>query len=86
MDDFDDFDNFDDLDEYNGNVRHDMWVDYDYNQHTGELPYADDNSYADDPHGDVGHDPWINYRSDENVGKLQRHRQRFGRRRACRTE
>ena len=31
----------DDLSEYNGNAEHDMWVDYDYSQNTGEYPYLD---------------------------------------------
>lgn len=30
------------LDQYNGDSLHDMWVDYDYNENTGELPYIDD--------------------------------------------
>lgn len=32
-----------DLDQYNGDVEHDMWVDFDYNENTGELSeYFDD--------------------------------------------
>ena len=32
-----------DLNAYNGDVVHDMWVDYDYNENTDELPeYFDD--------------------------------------------
>ena len=32
-----------DLDIYNGDTEHDMWVDYDYNENTGELeePFED---------------------------------------------
>lgn len=30
-------DEYDDLETYNGNSVHDGWVDYDYNQNTGEL-------------------------------------------------
>lgn len=26
-----------DLDAYNGDIEHDMWVDYDYNENTSEL-------------------------------------------------
>lgn len=29
---------FDDLDQYNGDPQHDMWVDYDFNENTDELP------------------------------------------------
>lgn len=28
---------YDDLGSYNGDVEHDMWVDYDYYKNTGEL-------------------------------------------------
>ena len=28
---------FDDLDSYNGNPSHNGWVDFDYNENTGEL-------------------------------------------------
>lgn len=28
---------YDDLDAYNGDTEHDMWVDYDYHENTGEL-------------------------------------------------
>ncbi|MDE5967720.1 MAG: hypothetical protein K2G64_01325 [Muribaculaceae bacterium] len=28
---------FDDLETYNGDSEHDMWVDFDYNENTGEL-------------------------------------------------
>ena len=30
-------DEYDDLDTYNGDTEHDMWVDFDYNENTGEL-------------------------------------------------
>ena len=30
-------DDYDDLDPYNGDTKHDMWVDFDYNENTGEL-------------------------------------------------
>lgn len=36
--------NFDDLDRYNGNTRHDMWVDNTYNVYTGELRDFSDNN------------------------------------------
>lgn len=29
--------NYDDLDTYNGDPEHDMWVDSDYQENTGEL-------------------------------------------------
>ena len=29
---------YDDLDTYNGDAEHDMWVDFDYHENTGELP------------------------------------------------
>ena len=32
----------DNLDMYNGDAVHDMWVDTDYNENTGELPYVED--------------------------------------------
>ena len=28
---------YDDLDAYNGDTEHDMWVNYDYHENTGEL-------------------------------------------------
>ena len=28
---------YDELDTYNGDAEHDMWVDFDYNENTGEL-------------------------------------------------
>lgn len=31
-------DEYDDLEVYNGDIVHDMYVDYDYNINTGELP------------------------------------------------
>lgn len=30
-------DEYEDLDAYNGDTVHDMWVDFDYNENTGEL-------------------------------------------------
>ena len=30
-------DDYDDLDSYNGDPLHDGWVDFDYNENTGEL-------------------------------------------------
>lgn len=30
-------DEYDDLDAYNVDTEHDMWVDFDYNENTGEL-------------------------------------------------
>lgn len=30
-------DEYDDLGTYNGDTEHDMWVDFDYNENTGEL-------------------------------------------------
>jgi hypothetical protein len=38
---------YDDLSEYNGELEHDMWVDYDYNANTGELDYFDDEEFDD---------------------------------------
>lgn len=39
---------YDDLDLYNGDVEHDMWVDYDYYQNTGEPDLFDDDEQLDD--------------------------------------
>jgi hypothetical protein len=39
---------YDDLDEYNGEPEHDMWVDYDYNANTGELPDEFDDEDLDE--------------------------------------
>lgn len=33
---------YDDLGSYNGDVEHDMWVDYDYYKNTGELDMFDE--------------------------------------------
>ncbi len=41
-------DDYDDLDSYNGDVEHDMWVDYDYYQNTGEPDLFDDDEQLDD--------------------------------------
>ena len=43
-------DEYEDLDAYNGNVEHDMWVDYDYLQNTEELPewFEEDNETDED--------------------------------------
>lgn len=41
-------DDYDDLDLYNGDVEHDMWVDYDYYQNTGETDLFDDDEQLDD--------------------------------------
>lgn len=44
-------DEYDDLDMYNGDPVHDGWVDFDYNENTGELPDEFDDSdydYGDD--------------------------------------
>lgn len=41
-------DEYEDLDAYNGNVEHDMWVDYDYHQNTDELPECFDEEYEAD--------------------------------------
>lgn len=30
-------DEYEELDAYNGDTEHDMWVDFDYNENTGEL-------------------------------------------------
>ena len=30
-------DEYEDLDAYNGDTEHDMWVDFDFNENTGEL-------------------------------------------------
>lgn len=36
-----------DLDQYNGDAEHDMWVDFDYHENTGELSeYFDDSDLA----------------------------------------
>lgn len=44
-------DDYDDLDLYNGDVEHDMWVDYDHHQNTGEPDLFDDDIDADDDDG-----------------------------------
>lgn len=36
-----------DLDAYNGDTGHDMWVDFDYNENTGELSDIFDDSDLD---------------------------------------
>lgn len=43
-------DEYENLDAYNGNVEHDMWVDYDYHQNTEELPewFGEDNGTDED--------------------------------------
>lgn len=43
-------DEYEDLDAYNGNVEHDMWIDYDYHQNTEELPewFEEDNETDED--------------------------------------
>lgn len=33
--------NYDDMNTYNGDPEHDMWVDYDHYQNTGEPDYFD---------------------------------------------
>lgn len=38
--------NYDDLDIYDGDVEHDMMVDYDYHVNTGELNDDDSNDFA----------------------------------------
>lgn len=38
---------YEDLDAYNGDTEHDMWVDFDYNENTGELSGIFDDSDMD---------------------------------------
>lgn len=38
---------YDDLDTYNGDPVHDSWVDFDYNENTGELSYIFDDTNLD---------------------------------------
>lgn len=40
-------DEYEDLDAYNGDTEHDMWVDFDYNENTGELSGIFDDSDMD---------------------------------------
>lgn len=40
-------DDYENLDTYNGDTVHDMWVDSDYNENTGELPYIKDETDLD---------------------------------------
>ena len=40
-------DEYDDLDTYNGDPVHDGWVDFDYHENTGELPYVEDEADLD---------------------------------------
>ena len=37
-------DDYGDLDSYNGDVEHDMWVDYDHYRNTGQPDVFDDDS------------------------------------------
>lgn len=39
---------YDDLDTYNGDPVHDSWVDFDYNENTGELSELFDEADLDD--------------------------------------
>lgn len=39
---------FEDLDEYNGETELDMWVDFDYNENTGELSDIFDDTDIDE--------------------------------------
>lgn len=50
-------DDYENLDTYNGDAVHDMWVDADYNENTGELPYVED---------ETGHDSYIDKLNDWN--------------------
>ena len=43
---------YDDLGSYNGDVEHDMWVDYDYYKNTGELDMLFDEEDDDDENVD----------------------------------
>lgn len=45
-------DEYDDLDAYDGDPVHDMWVDSDYNENTGELS----DLFDDEADGDVDFD------------------------------
>lgn len=47
-------DNYDDRDAYNGDLEHDMYVDYDYQTNTGEAVFdgIDDEIYFDDDYSD----------------------------------
>ena len=40
-------DEYEDLDAYNGDTEHDMWIDFDYNENTGELSGIFDDSDID---------------------------------------
>ena len=37
----------DNLNDYNGDPQHDMWVDFDFNENTGELPEVFDEDSLD---------------------------------------
>lgn len=39
---------YDDLGAYNGDVEHDMWVDYDHYKNTGEPDVFDENAFDQD--------------------------------------
>lgn len=41
-------DELDDLDAYNGSPEHDSWVDFDYNENTGELSDLFDDEAVDE--------------------------------------
>ncbi len=48
-------DDFDDYSAYNGDATHDMMVDYDYHQNTGELSeYFDDEDTCDEDYDEPG--------------------------------
>ena len=40
-------DELDNLNNYNGDPQHDMWVDFDFNENTGELPEVFDEDSLD---------------------------------------
>lgn len=40
-------DEYDDLDTYNSDAVHDMWVDYNYHENTGKLPYVEEETDLD---------------------------------------
>ena len=65
---------YDDLDRYDGDQRHDMWVDYSYYENTGELSdifddeegdYDEEEDYEDSDYDDDDYDDYDDYDEEE---------------------
>ena len=55
---------YDDLDAYNGDSEHNMWVDFDYNENTGELSVIDSSLAEQDIFDEPDLDTYINNLND----------------------